>query len=238
MDVSRYQDDEESGTSGERTGMLRGDTKRGPATTNPSIPRWFLAGILALGLLALVLVAFTSGAPPQSPPSSPPPPVGQYVPAVSMLPAPVSRGDTVSSYGPAYDARPLVRVIGTGGTIAGQQDNPGTLGGYHSGAISADAVVQSVPELATFATVESENFLNVGSPSILPSDWLALAQKINRYFAEVHNRHLSSFDVHARPRTIMLWLAASSCSSSTWTCVCDTSNPRKNHRTQHSQAVL
>lgn len=191
--VSRYEDDQESGTPGERTGMLRGDAKREPATTTPAFPRWFLAGLLALGLLVvLALVAFTTGAPLQS---SPPPPIGQYVPAVSMLPAPVSRGDTGSySYGPAYDARPLVRVIGTGGTIAGQQDNPGTLGGYHSGAISADAVVQSVPEIATFATVESENFLNVGSPSILPSDWLALAQKINRYFAEVYNRYHSSFD--------------------------------------------
>ena len=215
-------EDEEAGTPGERTGMLGGGTKRAAPAGPPLIPSWFLAGLLLLGLLALVLVG-TAG------PDAPPPiaadtePPSPYVPAVSMLPAPVSSSRGVSfGAGPSYSSRPLVRVIGTGGTIAGQQDEPGTLGSYHSGAISADTVVQSVPELANFATVVSENFLNVGSPSILPSvrkntsllrhfvvnieflpsqawdkhreklktetflqDWLALSQKINRYFAEV-----------------------------------------------------
>jgi hypothetical protein len=177
-------EDEEAGTPGERTGMLGGGTKRAAPAGPPLIPSWFLAGLLLLGLLALVLVG-TAG------PDAPPPiaadtePPSPYVPAVSMLPAPVSSSRGVSfGAGPSYSSRPLVRVIGTGGTIAGQQDEPGTLGSYHSGAISADTVVQSVPELANFATVVSENFLNVGSPSILPS-----VRKKNIFVAPFCSKH-------------------------------------------------
>jgi L-asparaginase len=77
-------------------------------------------------------------------------------------------------------ALPRVRVIATGGTIAGVQDAPGTLGGYRAGSRSIGDIVKSVPELARFAEVETEQFLNVASTEILPSQWLSLSKRINQ----------------------------------------------------------
>jgi L-asparaginase type II len=74
---------------------------------------------------------------------------------------------------------PRVRVIATGGTIAGVQDAPGTLGGYRAGTRSVSEIVQSVPELTRFAQIETEQFSNVASPEIMPSHWIALSKRIN-----------------------------------------------------------
>ncbi len=83
----------------------------------------------------------------------------------------------------AQTALPIVRVIATGGTIAGVQDAPGTLGGYRAGTKSVSEIVQSVPELARFAEIETEQFSNVASTEIMPSQWLGLAQRINELLA-------------------------------------------------------
>jgi L-asparaginase len=45
-------------------------------------------------------------------------------------------------------------------------------------------IVQSVPEVARFAEVETEQFSNVASTEILPSQWLALSKRINQLLAE------------------------------------------------------
>jgi L-asparaginase len=76
-------------------------------------------------------------------------------------------------------ALPTVRVVATGGTIAGVQDAPGTLGGYRAGTRSVGEIVQSVPELTRFATIETEQFLNVASPEITPAHWVSLSKRIN-----------------------------------------------------------
>ena len=83
----------------------------------------------------------------------------------------------------AQPALPTVRVVATGGTIAGVQDAPGTLGGYRAGTRSVSEIVQSVPELVRFADIETEQFLNVASPEITPSHWVALSQRINELLA-------------------------------------------------------
>lgn len=81
-------------------------------------------------------------------------------------------------------ALPRVLVIATGGTIAGVQDAPGTLGGYRAGTLSAEQVVASVPELARHARVEAEQFSNVASTNITPAMWMALARRINGVLRE------------------------------------------------------
>jgi len=75
--------------------------------------------------------------------------------------------------------RPKVLVIATGGTIAGVQDKPGTTGDYKAGTLTAEQIVASVPELATVAQVETEQFSNVASSLITPLQWVALAKRIN-----------------------------------------------------------
>ena len=73
---------------------------------------------------------------------------------------------------------PKVLVIATGGTIAGVQDAPGTLGGYRAGTLPAEQILASVPELSRYANVESEQFSNVASTAITPAQWLALSKRI------------------------------------------------------------
>jgi L-asparaginase type II len=80
--------------------------------------------------------------------------------------------------------RPAVLILATGGTIAGVQSAPGTLGGYRAGGLTAEEVIASVPELSRHARVEAEQFANVASPLITPAHWVALAQRINRAFDE------------------------------------------------------
>lgn len=79
--------------------------------------------------------------------------------------------------------RPIVLVIATGGTIAGVQNQPGTLGAYRAGTLSAEQIVEAVPELARFARVETEQFSNVASPLITPEQWVALSRRINEVLA-------------------------------------------------------
>ena len=80
-------------------------------------------------------------------------------------------------------ALPKVRVVATGGTIAGEQREPGTLGGYDIKK-SVNEIVSLIPNVQRYAQVETEQFSNVGSPSITPNHWLRLAQRINTIFKE------------------------------------------------------
>ena len=81
---------------------------------------------------------------------------------------------------PDSAARPKVLVIATGGTIAGVQDAPGTLGNYRAGTLTAEQIIASVPELSRYATVEAEQFSNVPSPAITPEQWVALSKRIDQ----------------------------------------------------------
>jgi len=80
-------------------------------------------------------------------------------------------------------ALPKVRVVATGGTIAGEQRDPGTLGSYEIKK-SVNEIVALIPNVQRYAQVETEQFSNVGSPSITPDHWLRLAQRINALFTE------------------------------------------------------
>src|SRR6516225_11677818 len=76
---------------------------------------------------------------------------------------------------------PHVLVIATGGTIAGEQGEPGTLGGYEIRKPIAEIVAQ-VPEIKRFAQVETEQFSNIPSALMTPDQWLLLARRINTVF--------------------------------------------------------
>lgn len=78
---------------------------------------------------------------------------------------------------------PTVRVVATGGTIAGEQQQPGTLGGYEIKK-SVNEIVALIPNVQRYAHVETEQFSNVASPNITPDHWLKLAQRINALFNE------------------------------------------------------
>jgi len=83
-----------------------------------------------------------------------------------------------ASLATAQSELPRVMVIATGGTIAGEQGEPGTLGGYDIKK-SVNEVVALVPEVKKYAQIETEQFSNVSSPNITPDHWLQLSRRIN-----------------------------------------------------------
>ena len=74
-------------------------------------------------------------------------------------------------------SRPLVRVLGTGGTI-------GSAGGYWTGNTTRVPIEEllRIPGIDSVATVETEQFLNVASSSIGPARWLELSRRIADLF--------------------------------------------------------
>jgi L-asparaginase len=83
----------------------------------------------------------------------------------------------------AQSELPHVLVLATGGTIAGEQKDPGTQEGYEIRR-SIGELISTVPEARKFARVEGEQFANIPSPNIIPAQWLQLARRINNLFRE------------------------------------------------------
>jgi len=69
---------------------------------------------------------------------------------------------------------PRVRVIATGGTIAGRNE-----GGQLTGA----QIVEAVPGLGDVARIEVEEFSRIGSSGMTPDHWLGLSRRVNEIFA-------------------------------------------------------
>lgn len=77
---------------------------------------------------------------------------------------------------------PRIRVLATGGTIAGAQ----TVGsrGYQAAAFSIEALVSAVPQLATLARLEVEQVAAIGSQDMDEAVWLKLAARTAAALAE------------------------------------------------------
>lgn len=80
-------------------------------------------------------------------------------------------------------ALPKVLIIATGGTIASTGNYYHDRGGAVK-KISAEALTQAVPGIDKLATLRLEQFSNVTSERIGPTQWLALANRINAAFRD------------------------------------------------------
>ncbi len=70
---------------------------------------------------------------------------------------------------------PRIRLLATGGTIAGAQT--GGSRGYQAAAFSIDALIGAVPQLATLARLEVEQVAALGSQDMDEAVWLKLAAR-------------------------------------------------------------
>ena len=78
---------------------------------------------------------------------------------------------------------PRVRLIATGGSIAGV--GPHRLDYIlYPGHISIEESLARVPEVKEIAEVQAENLISVGSTAVGPPEWLAMADRINQIFRE------------------------------------------------------
>jgi L-asparaginase len=75
-----------------------------------------------------------------------------------------------------------VHVLGTGGTIAGVQPDPGHYG-YAAAHYGVDWLLDAVPGLDRLATLSGEQVANIGSQDMHDGLWLALARRLNEVLA-------------------------------------------------------
>lgn len=73
-----------------------------------------------------------------------------------------------------------IKVLATGGTIAGSSDSNTDTTGYKSGTLGIDKVIASVPQLKDIANVTGEQVANVGSENVDNALLLKLAKRVNQ----------------------------------------------------------
>jgi len=78
---------------------------------------------------------------------------------------------------------PTIRVLATGGTIAGAQASA-TDYGYKSGTYDVNSLIKAVPNLDKLAVITGEQVANIGSQDMNDEIWLKLARRVNAVLAE------------------------------------------------------
>jgi L-asparaginase len=79
------------------------------------------------------------------------------------------------------DRKPLIHVIGTGGTIAGIGPDRLDYTQYAElgKKFSIEQSLDRISEINALADIQSEDMISVGSPAIGPKEWLQLSKRIN-----------------------------------------------------------
>ena len=77
---------------------------------------------------------------------------------------------------------PKIRVLATGGTIAGAQASA-TDYGYKSGAYDVNSLLKAVPNLDKLGVMTGEQVANIGSQDMNDEIWLKLAKRVNESLA-------------------------------------------------------
>ena len=75
---------------------------------------------------------------------------------------------------PAQTELPRVRLVATGGTISNRE----------GGRLTADELIKLMPNVGRYARPEFEQFSNVASSQLTLEQWVDLARRLNRLFAD------------------------------------------------------
>jgi L-asparaginase len=78
---------------------------------------------------------------------------------------------------------PNVKILATGGTIAGSGATSATTVGYTAAVFPVDALINGVPELKNVANVTGEQISQIASENMTNKVWLKLGQRINELLA-------------------------------------------------------
>lgn len=84
---------------------------------------------------------------------------------------------------PAAWALPKIKVLATGGTIAGAQTSQSEAG-YKAGTFSVNDLINAVPQLKNVAELSGEQTANIGSQTMNHEVWLKLANRVNEVLAQ------------------------------------------------------
>ncbi|QEA37803.1 type II asparaginase [Pistricoccus aurantiacus] len=78
---------------------------------------------------------------------------------------------------------PSIKIMATGGTIAGRGASA-TEAGYEASEVAVDELIQNVPEISDIADVSGEQVLQTSSQHITPEDWLTIGKAVNQAVAD------------------------------------------------------
>jgi len=86
---------------------------------------------------------------------------------------------------PGHSSIPRVAILGTGGTISGESQDPTLRGSYYTaGQRRIDELVSALPALQQIADVQTEQICNIPSHSIDMELWITLANRTNELLNE------------------------------------------------------
>ena len=81
--------------------------------------------------------------------------------------------------------RGRIKILATGGTIAGAAQTATDVVGYTSAVTAVDALIANVPQLSEVATVSGgEQIAQIGSQDMTDDVWLKLAKRVNELLAQ------------------------------------------------------
>ena len=75
-------------------------------------------------------------------------------------------------------AKPKIRIIATGGTIAGVSTTSAS-SAYTAGQVGIQTLLDAVPQVLNLADVDGEQLVNIGSQDMNDEVWLKLAKRVN-----------------------------------------------------------
>jgi len=75
---------------------------------------------------------------------------------------------------------PKIKILATGGTIAGSSDSETDTTGYKPGSLGVEELIESVPQIKKIADVSGEQISNIGSENMDNATVLKLAKRINK----------------------------------------------------------
>jgi L-asparaginase len=85
----------------------------------------------------------------------------------------------LSLTGTRASALPKIKILATGGTIAGVQSKDGSAG-YKSGEVSVEDLLKAIPQVKAVAEISAEQVANIGSQNMTNAVWLKLAHRLNK----------------------------------------------------------
>lgn len=81
-------------------------------------------------------------------------------------------------------ALPLVAVLATGGTIAGEAADASKTTDYKAGVVGVDKLLAAAPGLSGIARIQAEQVASIDSKDIGDALWLTLARRVNALLAQ------------------------------------------------------
>ena len=81
-------------------------------------------------------------------------------------------------------ALPQVKILATGGTIAGTASSSTQMTGYKAGNLGVQVLINAVPQIKQYAEVSGEQVSNIGSENMTDKIWLKLAKRCNELLAD------------------------------------------------------